>query len=113
MKTVTKKVKAYINSTSKIGPQDIINGNRLHNLNFVEEGLDMSGYGWTFVGNAEITLDVPDEKALIENKVAALREEAKLVKADATARVTQIEGQIQSLLAISCDAVVAVVDSPN
>ncbi len=61
----------------------------------------MTASGWTFAGEAEITLQLVDHKALVENKVEALKAEVKSIKAEATMKVTQIERQIQTLLAIT------------
>jgi hypothetical protein len=108
MKTVTMKTKAWITQYSRVSPKDLIEG-RLNNLTF-HTG-NMKDCGWTFVGEAEVSVQVPDEKTLIDNKVAALREEAKLIRAEATANVTRIEGQIQSLLAITCDSTLVTADA--
>lgn len=101
MKTVSMKTKAWLGMHNHVSPKDLIEG-RLNHLTF--QTADMSGFGWTFIGEAEVIVQVPDEKTLIENKVAALREEAKTIRAEATANVTRIEGQIQQLLAITCDS---------
>jgi hypothetical protein len=102
MKTVSMKTKAWISSSSTLSPKDLLEGRSLDRLHFTS--YDMLKSGWTFAGDAELTVTVPDEKTLIENKVEALRQEAKSIRAEATAQVTRIEGQIQNLLAISYDA---------
>jgi hypothetical protein len=102
MKTVTMKTKAWITATSSLSPKDLLEGKSLDRLHFSNH--DMLSAGWTFAGDAELTVTVPDEKTLIDNKVKALREEAKTIRAEATAQVTRIEGQIQNLLAITHDA---------
>lgn len=101
MKTVTTKTKAWITPHSSVSPQDLMAGKRLEDLIFHNNSMTVAG--WTFAGDAEITVAIVDEKSLVENKVAALREEAKTIRAEATAKVTKIESQIQNLLAISFD----------
>jgi hypothetical protein len=110
MKTVSMKTKAWIGTGSDVSPKDLMEGKKLDQLIFWH--LDnFSKMGYTFVGEAELTVTVPDEKTLIDNKVQALREEAKSIRAAATAQVTRIEGQIQSLLAITCDATLVTADA--
>lgn len=101
MKTVTSKTKAWIPEHSSISPKDLLAGN-LQGLIYTTS--DMVSVGWTLAGEAEITLYFVGERDLIDNKVAALKEEAKNIRAEATAKCTKIEGQIQELLAISYDA---------
>jgi hypothetical protein len=102
MKTVSMKTKAWIASHCSVSPKDLIEGRDIDSLTFWHG--DMTKQGWTLVGEAELIVQVPNEKILIENKVESLREEAKAIRARATAEVTRIEGQIQSLLAITCDS---------
>jgi hypothetical protein len=99
MTTVTTKVKAWIGPHSSVSPADLIAGKRIEDLYF--SGLNMTSAGWTTVGEAEITVHLVDEKAMVENKVEALREEAKAIRAEAHMKCTIIEEQIQNLLAIT------------
>ena len=62
--------------------------------------VEMGGAGWTQVGTATVTADIFPVKDMIDNKIAALRQLAANTQADATAKCTEIEGQIQQLLAI-------------
>jgi len=101
MKTVTVETKAWITGYSSLTPADLENG-RVAGLIYTDA--DMKSDGWTLVGTATITVSLVDKDTLIQNKVAALREEAKAIRADATEKVTRIEGQIQNLLAISYTA---------
>lgn len=100
MKTVTAKAKAYIGQHSTVGPQDLAEGKRLDDLIFYSGGSDMTKHGWTLVGDAEITVEIPDPQSLVDNKIAALREEVKKTRAEAEVRVMGLERQIQDLLAI-------------
>lgn len=101
MKTVSTKTKAWISPHSSVSPADLIAGERIDDLHFSLLAMERSG--WTYVGDAEITVQIIDEKSMIGNKVEALRNEAAAIRAEATARVTHIESQIKNLLAISYD----------
>lgn len=57
-------------------------------------------YGYTFVGEAVVTVEIPDVRELVDNKIVALREEAASIRAEATAKCTAIDSMIQNLLAI-------------
>lgn len=67
---------------------------------------DMGEHGWTKVGTATITLDLISRDTMLANKVDALRAEQKKVRAEAAMRANEIDGQIQSLLAITHQAAV-------
>lgn len=103
MKTVSMKTKAWIGANSDISPKDLMEGKKLNQLVFYHA--DFSKMGYTFVGEAVLTVTVPDEKTLVKNKVEALRAEAKSIRAEATAKVTRIEGQINDLLALTFEPV--------
>lgn len=98
MKTISTKCKAWITSRSSVGPDELEKGNRITDLAFVNH--DMSTQGWTLAGTATISVNLVDRKTLIDNKVDALKKEASAIRAEATAKVTRIESQIQNLLAI-------------
>lgn len=100
MKTVTGKTKAWITDSSGVTPDNLAKG-KIDGLTYYPN--DMVSVGWVFAGEAEITVHLVDTKTLIDNKVAALKEEAKNIRAEATAKCTKIEGQIQNLLALSFD----------
>jgi hypothetical protein len=101
MKTVTTKTKAWVTPYSGLSPDDLAHG-RIGGLTYHDCTSGVPD-GWTLAGEAEITVHLVDTKTLIANKVEALRQEAKAVRAEATAKCTRIEGQIQNLLALSFD----------
>lgn len=105
MKKHTVKTKAYVTQYSSITPKDIQEGNRVDELCF--GSWKNPPDGWTCVGDAEITFTPVDNKTLVDNKVQALRSEAASIRAEAAAKVTRIETQIQNLLAISYDEATA------
>ena len=61
---------------------------------------DMTEHGWTIVGEARITVTLLDERTIVQGQVDVLRAEQAKVRADATAKATELERKIQQLLAI-------------
>lgn len=61
---------------------------------------DMSEYGYVTVMPHEIEVEVPDDFDPRPKQVAALEAEKQKARAEFHARVTEIDRQIQSLLAI-------------
>lgn len=98
MAKITFETKAWISQYNHITPDKVGTEDGAASLYYARA--DLSQQGYAFAGNATITLDVPGPKELVENKVAAMREEIKATRAEASARVTKLEGQIQQLLAI-------------
>lgn len=95
----TFRTKAWITEYSGVTPQGLIDGKNLDGLTFHMH--DMKSSGWTYAGIAEIKVTLVDVRSLIENKVEALKQQAIGIRAEATAKCTRIESQIQELLAIS------------
>lgn len=60
--------------------------------------------GYVFVGHAKIEIEFLPQKDVTASAVASLKKQKKKVLADAQAKATEIEQQIQSLLAITFDA---------
>lgn len=65
---------------------------------------NMTGFGWTRVGTAEVTLEVEGEDVIRQNMVSALRAQQKEVQAKAQAEVVNLEQRVQDLLAIEYEA---------
>lgn len=61
---------------------------------------DMQGIGWVHVGQLDVDFAIVSDNELVNNAVAALRAKAAEIRAEATAKCTQIEGQINQLLCI-------------
>lgn len=101
MKT-TATLKALLGPHSYITPDKLATPEAVPAMLFVSEGGDryFIEQGYTHIGTATIEVNVFDQKEIVANKVDALREEIKATRAKATAKCTEIEGQIQSLLAI-------------
>jgi hypothetical protein len=56
--------------------------------------------GWTYVGEAEVTLHLVDDNVLVANKVGALEAEATQLQAETEQRLIEIRRKINTLLAI-------------
>jgi hypothetical protein len=95
---ITIEAKAFLTNASSVTPQQLQTEEGVRHLSFFQS--DMSAYGFSYIGPATVTVDIPDPRGLVEQKIQSLREEAGKVRADATARCTEIESQIQNLLAI-------------
>lgn len=103
MKKVTGTVTAWLSKHSMVTPKELAAAKPeiVGNLVYFNGDRDWSGEGYTRVGAAEITVELIEGDELIANKVAALRAEKTAIRAEATAKETEIEGQIQNLLAIT------------
>ena len=102
MKTITGKTKAWLFSHSD---PEVLNGPAELAISSVGfSSSNMAPHGWVLVGNATVTFECPDEKVLIENKVAALRGELQMVRSNAAIAAGDLEMKIQKLLAISYEA---------
>jgi gamma-glutamylcyclotransferase (GGCT)/AIG2-like uncharacterized protein YtfP len=62
---------------------------------------DMTDSGWAKIGEATITIDLVDIDNLVANQIDALEAEIKAVEGRAYARVTELQGKIQNLKAIT------------
>jgi hypothetical protein len=60
---------------------------------------------WVKVGSAEVTITFDDPAEVTENQIASLRAAKKKVQADCEIALMQLDGQIQSLLAIEAPKV--------
>lgn len=99
MKTITGNTKAWL--TDYGDPECLLGDTDKAVQGVVFSGTDMTRSGWTFVGNATITFECPDNDTLILNKVAALRGELQSVHAKAEVQAGTLELKIQKLLAIT------------
>jgi hypothetical protein len=100
-RTISVEIDAYLWS-ELYGPQDL-QADPERVASFLSYRNDKPSAKYVKVGRARITVELIDERAIVDNKVEALKEEKREVLATAQAKATQIEKQIQSLLAITCD----------
>ena len=95
MKTVTGKLTAYMTPTAMAEKRSSESVDSM-----VFSSLDMTDHGWVRIGEAEITVSLYDSAEIVRSQVSMLKEAKRRVQAEAQAKINQIEGQIQSLLAI-------------
>lgn len=94
---ITFESKAWISSYNRATPDELQTQEGAATLYYNPKDICD---GYTFAGNATITLDLCDSRTLVNNKIEALREQAAGIRAEATQKCTRIEGQIQQLLCI-------------
>jgi hypothetical protein len=99
MKITTKRY-AFLPKDSPVTPVQLQTEIGAAHLQIFASREGWEKFGYTFVCQADVTVEIPDVRELVENKIAALREEAAAARAAATAKCTEIESQIQNLLAI-------------
>lgn len=93
MKTITGQTGAWLTSYNvNADPSDV------NNLFFANS--DMTTNGWVRVGDATVTVELVSDTDLLTGQLAMLDEAERRVKADAQAKLNEIEGQRQRLLAI-------------
>ena len=68
------------------------------------QNADMSGYGWTRVGTAEVIITLDDCKTVTANQVAMLQSQLKEMRAEHQQAQNRLTKQIQELLAIDNEA---------
>ena len=78
---------------------DLSNPNNLKWLTF--STTDLSDYGYTLVGSAEVKCTFLDRNAIQAHAVDALKAEIQNVRAKAENEVTKLNEKIQQLLAIT------------
>ncbi len=93
MKTITGTIGAWLSSHNLNADQ-----NDFENLFFAVS--DMTNIGWIKVGNASVTVELMSDADQLTNQLAMLEEAERRVKADAQAKLNEIEGRRQRLLAI-------------
>jgi hypothetical protein len=64
-------------------------------------GQNMASHGWTRIGEARVEITLNDPNTILTEKVTALKAQKQNVLAEAEAKATEIERQIQTLLAIT------------
>ena len=93
MKTITGTAGAWLSSAFiDRDPEEF------SNLHITDS--DMTECGWIRVGTASVTVDLLSDADKLTNQLAMLNEAERRVKADAQAKLNEIEGQRQRLLAI-------------
>lgn len=100
MKQITSTATAWIPTHETIRLLEQEPDRVIGDLAYAHPSQDMTTSGWISIGTAEITVTVNDHEALLKTQINALREAQRAIEAEASAKSTRIEQQIQSLLAI-------------
>ena len=100
MNKVTGQLKAWLPDHCNLSPEQVGTPAALESLVF--SGYDMKNSGWTYVGEATITVDlILTPEQLIASKIETLKVQQTKVRSEAQERVNHLEGMIQNLLAIT------------
>lgn len=100
MGNITGSLKAWLPEYSSLRPDQLHTPEAIDAMVFSR--CDMRGSGWTFVGEASITVDLilkPEE--LIASKIETLKAQQTKVRAEAQTELNRLEDMVQNLLAIS------------
>lgn len=102
---ITGTQNTYVSPHSRLSPESLSKPGAISHMIFAnppKEGAQdtWAQDGYTLVGTATITVTLMDRAAMVASKIDALKSEMSKTRADATAKCTRIEGQIQQLLCI-------------
>ena len=99
MNKVTGQLKAWLPDHCNLSPEQVGTPAALESLVF--SGYDMRNSGWTYVGEATITVDfMLTTEQMVASKIETLKVQQTKVRSEAQERVNHLEGMIQNLLAI-------------
>ena len=98
MKTITGTVPAYMNKWSSI--DELMEREPDSAIGSIYTGNTCDLSTWIRIGSACVTVEIADEKEIKAGLVESLKEAKKKIQADAEKNITEIDAQIQSLLAI-------------
>jgi hypothetical protein len=100
MKKIIGATKAWLPDHSHLSPEDMHGDKAVQELAFCTA--DMRASGWTYVGEATITVDMvltPNE--LVASKIETLKTQQAKVRVEAQEKLNRLEDMIQNLLAIT------------
>jgi len=100
-KVIEGNVDVWVTEYSPIGPHNIDKVTDTSGFSFSRPNANMGEYGWTKVGTAQIRIELVSSDDLVSNKINALQVAIRKTEAEAQAKVTELKGQIQQLLAIT------------
>lgn len=102
-RVITGTVGVWLTRSCGIGPTDLKDGEDAALVRgFTFTHIDMAP-DWTRIGNAELKITLAPNDAIVTDAIASLRAEQTRLRAEAERKSTDIERQIQTLLAISFD----------
>lgn len=100
---ITTKCIAYMSEHCGLGPEDFKSPEKIDATNLIFSAHAWTNGppdGWTYVGEAEVSVEIPAVDDIISAKVDSLKAKVKSIRADAEAQINFIESQISNLLAI-------------
>ena len=94
-------VNVWLSSSAYTKASDLqkLDGTELVDLLYFQNA-DMSSYGWTRVGTAEVIITLDDCRTVTANQVAILQSQLKEMRAEHQQAQNRLTKQIQELLAI-------------
>ena len=104
-KQVKGTVNVWLSSGAYTKPSDLhkLDDEELVDLLYFQSA-DMSSYGWTRVGTAEVIINLDDLKTVTANQVAILQGRLKEMRAEHQQAQNRLTKQIHELLAIDNEA---------
>ena len=95
----------WLSSSAYSKPSELqkLDGEELVDLLYFQNA-DMSSYGWTRVGTAEVIITLDDFKTCTANQVAILQSQLNEMRAEHQQAQNRLTKQIQELLAIDNEA---------
>ena len=98
-------VNVWLSSGTYTKPSELqkLDDKELVDLLYFQNG-DMSSYGWTRVGTAEISITLDDCKTVTANQVAILQSQLKEMRAEHQQAQNRLTKRINELLAIDNEA---------
>jgi hypothetical protein len=100
MQNITGTLKAWLPDHSNLKPEQLNTEAALNALVF--SSFCMRGAGWTYVGEATITVDIILEPAeLIASKIETLKAQQTKLRKEVQEKLNVLEDKIQNLLAIT------------
>ena len=103
MKKIIGATKAWLPDHSSLTPEEMQGDKAIQQLAFCTA--DMKTSGWTYVGEATITVDMmlsPSE--LIASKIETLKSQQARLRVEAQEKCNLLEDKIQNLLAITFES---------
>ena len=103
MSNITAKMKAWLTEYSPLRPDQLNTPEAIDAMVF--SCSDMRDSGWTFVGEATITVDlILKPEALIASKIETLKAQQNKIRSETQKELNRLEDMVQNLLAISYTA---------
>ena len=100
MKKIIGATKAWLPEYSRLSPENLQGDKAVESLAFCTA--DMRAAGWTYVGEATITVDmILSHNEMVASKIETLKTQQAKVRVEAQEKLNRLEDMIQNLLAIT------------